>query len=401
MMLLKNEIEMRKLPDLFTHNDGTPVTKETWEKRRAELKEILFREEYGFAPDAPAEVRVTETKPTNKNLCAGKVTGEYFNISFDTPKGEFSFPVCFFRPNFPIRVPGYAGGSSKPPVIIHLNFRPNVPDTYFPLEEITDTGFAAAQIYYEDVSSDNGDMTNGLSGCYPQLKDGETPATTDDKDGVRGAEAWGKLRQWAWAASRLMDVLEKRDDIDTTKVVVAGHSRLGKTAMLAAACDERFAGGISNDSGCSGAAITRDKTGERVKEINKNFPYWFCPNYKKYLEKEYEMPFDQHFLAALIAPRILCVGSAAEDWWADPAREFMSAVLASRVYPMLDGKEIPALDALYDDANCPLDRYPDVTGEAFSMADHRVHYHVRPGTHYFSREDWNQYLAFLKAKFYR
>ena len=395
MMLLKDEIEQRRLPDLFTMNDGTPVTKENWEERRKELKELLFRGEYGFAPDAPAEVRVATTQPTEHNLCAGKVTGEYFNVSFDTPKGEFSFPVCFFRPNFPIRT-----GCGKPPVIIHLNFRPYVPDKYYPLEEITDAGFATAQIFYEDVTSDDGDMTNGLSGCYPQLRDGETPATTADKDGVRGAEAWGKLRQWAWAASRLLDVLEKRDDIDTKHIAVAGHSRLGKTAMLAAACDERFACGISNDSGCSGAAVTRDKTGERVKEINKNFPYWFCPNYKRYIEKEYEMPFDQHFLAALIAPRLLCIGSAREDTWADPQREFMSAALASRVYAMLDGKEIPALEELKDDTGRLVDRYP-MAGESCTMAGNRVHYHLRYGTHYFSREDWNQYLSFLTANFFR
>ena len=50
MTLLKNEIDLRALPDLYTHIDGTAVTPESWETRRAELRKILAEHEYDYAP---------------------------------------------------------------------------------------------------------------------------------------------------------------------------------------------------------------------------------------------------------------------------------------------------------------------------------------------------------------
>jgi len=82
--------------------------------------------------------------------------------------------------------------------------------------------------------------------------------------------------------------------IDPSKITVIGHSRLGKTALLCAALDDRFYGAVSNDSGCSGAAVSLGKKGETIADITEQFPFWFCENYMKYAGKEKEAPFDQH-----------------------------------------------------------------------------------------------------------
>jgi len=400
MTLLKNEIDMRALPDLYTHIDGTPVTPETWESRRAELRKILAENEYGYAPggaltnqlDDPSVVYVRETRQKDTNMCAGKVTGEWFDVCFPTPMGEFSFPVRLFRPNFRFGIPSSRiPPANEVPLVIYINFRPLVPDKTFPLEEITDQGVAAALIYYEDITTDNGDYSSGLSGHYPEYGTEESNRTPT---------AWGKLRMWAFAVSRLMDVLQRRDDIATDRIFIAGQSRLGKTALVTAAFDDRFAGACSNDSGCSGAAITRDKVGELVTHITKNFPFWFCPNYRQYADHEYDMPFDQHFLTALIAPRTLCIGSAWEDSWADPAREFMNAALIAQLNGFLDTGVITDMADMTQDNGLPLDRYPNA-GEAYCMANGRVHYHCRFGTHYLTRDDWNQYLACIKLRFFK
>lgn len=271
---------------------------------------------------------------------------------------EFSFPFYEVLPN----------DSEKHPFFIHVNFRDDNPDRYQPTEEIIDNGFAVLTVCYKDVTSDDGDFTNGIAGAvFP--------------DGKRNEADSGKIAMWAWAASRLLDYAETLPDrLDSEKSVVCGHSRLGKTALVAAAFDERFKFSYSNDSGCSGAALARGTNGETVKQICDRFPFWFCENYQKYSNNESAMPFDQHYLIAAIAPRYVLIGSAKEDAWADPKSEQLACVAASSAF------ENP-----FDCEN----RYAEA-GDEFFSGD--LGYHMRNGTHYFSREDWQKLIKFVNSK---
>ena len=359
MMSNLNELlKARNLPELLTFRDGSPVTRESWEKRREEILRILDEEIYGTAPTPPSEVRTTVT-PNKKKYgdCAGKAQLSDLSLSFDTDCGEFTFPAVEVVPKREGRVP----------VFVFLNFSPDLPHRYFPVEEIVDAGCAVVRIFYNDVTVDKEDgFSSGIAAAYG-----------------RDRYSWGKIRMWAFAASRVMDYLESTDYADLSRVAVIGHSRLGKTALVAAAYDKRFAYAVSNDSGCSGAAITREKVGERVRAITKNFPYWFCEKYMEYIEAEEKMPFDQHFLVGAIAPRRVSIGSALEDQWADPMSEYLSAVAASPAWEMLGGRGFISPD-----------RLPEV-GERFLSGD--IGYHLRAGTHYLSREDWAVYLDTIKS----
>ena len=356
--MLNEQIEKLNLPDVLCFSDGKKAAgKEQWAERRKEIKKIICAEEYGFFPSALINIR-WETLKTDGSFCAGKAELSEVLTTAELENGEFSFPAKCVIPK-----------TGRPcPAFLHINFRDFVPDKYMPSEEICDSGFAAVSFCYNDVTADNGDFSDGLSGVIY-------------KNTARTADSPGKIAMWVWAAMRVMDYMQTLNSIDKRNIAVAGHSRLGKTALLAGALDERFAFTISNDSGCSGAAVSRGKTGETIKDICNAFPYWFCENYKKYIGREDELPFDQHFLLSLIAPRNLYVASAAEDVWADPKSEFLSCAAAGKVYEFLGGKGII----------CP-DRFPLVNE---SLHDGSIGYHMREGQHYFSRYDWLRFIEYI------
>ena len=262
------------------------------------------------------------------------------------------------------------------PAFIHINFRDLIPDKYQPTEEIIDAGYAIFTIYYNDVTTDNSDFTNGIAGVlYP--------------DGTRKPDQCGKIGLWAWSASAVMDYVQTLPEIRKDRVSVIGHSRLGKTALLAGATDERFFCAISNDSGYGGAASSKHGNGERVTDFLRVGSWdWFCENFKQFSgDNEDRKPYDQSFLSALIAPRYLCVGSAVLDTAADPESEFLTTLHASAAWDLLG---VPGLI-------CP-DRMP-VPGDHFTEG--HIGYHLRDHQHYLSREDWNAYIRFLNKKFYQ
>lgn len=335
--MLKELLKERALPPLCS---------------REEMLEILLREEYGYLPPKPDRLSWTE-EVFIKNFSAGKAVVYKVTLKAEFGEKEFSFPIYATLPTKP----------GKYPFFIHINFRPEVPDRYMPSEELVDNGYAVLSFSYLDVTSDDGDFTNGLAGVL--FENGQRKPTDP-----------GKIAMWAWATHRVLDYAESVDCLDPSKAIVCGHSRLGKTALVAAATDERFYCTHSNDSGCSGAAISRGKVGESVAAITKKFPYWFCENFYQYADREGEMPFDQHFLIASVAPRLVHVASAKEDTWADPDSEFLACVAAG------------------DDFICA-DRLP-VPGDAFHEG--RIGYALREGTHYFGRKDWQNLIDFLNNK---
>ena len=324
---------------------------------KAQIVDMLLREEYGYLPEAPTEMTV-ETMAVDESFCAGKANLVSLKFNLKLRDKEFGFPVYYTR-----RVT-----ESASPCFVHINFRDAVPDRYQPTEELVDNGYNVLSFCYEDVSSDDGDFTNGLAGI---IYDG----------GKRGVYDCGKIGLWAWAAMRVVDYAVTLDEIDRSRISVAGHSRLGKTALLTGALDERFYCAFSNDSGCCGAAISREKSGETIRLIHDRFPFWFCENYSKYIDNEDGLPFDQHFLLAANYPHRVYVASAVEDKWACPENEYAACLLAAPYYNEKGLK------------TCLADKMPEVGND---VKDGYIGYHIRHGRHYFSREDWLKYLEYLK-----
>ena len=327
---------------------------------KEEILDLLLKEEYGVLPSAPYSVTATIEK-CDKTFCAGKADLQTLQLHCKADWGEFSFPVYYVCPK---------NTNAPVPCFIHINFRDSIPDRYQPTEELVDEGYATLTFCYKDVTSDDGDFTNGLSGVvYP--------------DGKRKSDQCGKIGLWAWAASAVMDYAVTLPELDHSKISVAGHSRLGKTALLVGALDERIYCAFSNDSGCGGSALHRGKTGENIRKITDVFPFWFCENFKKYIDNEDALPFDQHYLIAANVPHRVYVASAIGDDWACPKNEYLACVAASEYYENNRGSGFVHPN-----------RLPNV-GECFHEGS--IGYHLRDGNHYFSREDWQYYIKYLKA----
>ncbi|MBO5463042.1 MAG: hypothetical protein J6A49_06990 [Clostridia bacterium] len=324
---------------------------------REEMLDIVQAQLFGYLPPKPEKISFETEENTIPKFCAGKAVCHKVTVNTVINGKEFSFPFLATLPT----------DEEKHPFFVHINFRDLNPDRYMPTEELVDNGFAVLSVWYNDITTDDGDFTNGLAGVLFE-------------NGKRNDTDCGKIAMWAWATQRILDYAETLPDkLDLSRSVVCGHSRLGKTALFAGATDERFAFSYSNDSGCSGAAIARGTApgGERVADICRNFPFWFCENYKKYCNNEDNMPFDQHYLVASIAPRKVLIGSASEDKWADPLSEMLCCVASSPAF--VNGFK-------YED------RPPQIDDKFF---DGDIGYHMRKGLHYFSREDWLRLIEFV------
>lgn len=359
------------LPPLFLSQAGERIrTTEEWsKKRRPELLELFRTHVYGRTPvDKPAGLHF-EIDAEIPDLFSGKAVArarrKEVSIRFSGPGGEgrirlfLTLPTGCDRP-----VPVFLLICHLPPEKIDL--REATP--FWPVEEIVQRGYAAAVFYTSDVDPDLDDgFRNGVHGIF-------------DRPGARRfPDAWGTIAAWAWGARRIMDYLETEPTVDCRRVAVVGHSRGGKTALWAGANDERFALVISNSSGCTGAALSRHIQGETVQKINTAFPHWFCENYKKFNDREPQLPVDQHQLLALIAPRRLYINSAGEDAWADPEGEFLSCLHAEPVYDLFG---LPGLGA----TNMP--------APGGMLHNGYIGYHLRPGGHDLALYDWRRYLDY-------
>lgn len=345
-------------PELLKFADGSLVTDaEGWKRRREELLDLLRREEYGYAPEK-CEVRgeIVEIDP---KCAGGSAHLEKVMLTFHGPKGDFEVPMHFFVPS----------DGKKHPLILFINFRQGPYDMYCPAEEIIDNGFCFAEICYKHVTSDDPDFTNGLAGCFERPTDGT---------------GWGKISLWAYAMQGALDYLLTREEVDTANVAVAGHSRLGKTAMWCAAQDERIRFALINGSGCGGTALEQAKHAgaETYKYIHQHFYYWFCENHHKYETETVSEVFDQHMALACIAPRYASVGCASEDLWADPWAEKICCAAAAPAWELFG---LCGFDT--DDAPAEIDDF-------FRCGN--IAYHLRAGIHFFSRRDWVYYMEHIK-----
>ena len=371
--------EPKDVPELLVSASGERIaTREQWESvRRTEVVQTLLEQEYGVRPvERPADLAFVET--ASPEVCyGGKAIRKRVRATYSGPggTGEMNFSAWI-----PVR-------DTPAPVFIHSSPRPSEtaddingprPVYWLPVDDIVSRGFAVVAYCNQEVAEDWRGADVATTGVFKVFGPQDLLH--------RKPTEWGILSAWAWGMSRVLDWVETEPKLDAKKAAAVGLSRNGKTALVAGAFDTRFALTISCCSGCSGAKLNHMQLweSENLKAI-MIATKWFCPNYEQYVGKDLtaQMPFDQHWLLALVAPRLLYVSSASEDAWAGQRGEFAALELASPVW-RLYGK-------------------PGLIAHGFPKADVPLHdghaaYHLRTGLHDITRYDWQCYMDFAEGK---
>ncbi|MGB2864612.1 MAG: hypothetical protein WBC05_14900 [Sedimentisphaerales bacterium] len=364
------------LPELLVTAEGKTVsTAEEWRNiRRPQILALFSNLVYGRVPkpQSPVKTEFTIIK-TDPKFMGGKATRKDVRLRLSNDKGKAEMLVLVFVPNNAAKpAPAFMKHSFNDTKSRDFNVHPMWPGLLrngWPLGKFFERGYAFVAVYQQDLVGHN--EVEFLKGIHPLFyKEGQS---------FPKAHEWGVLSAVAWGAMRAMDYLETDNDVDHKRVAIMGHSKMGKATLWTAAQDERFALAISAQSGCGGAALWRRRSGETLEKMVTRFPYWLCRNAWKFVNREDDLPVDQHMLLACIAPRPVYVHSGVEDTWADGRGEYLSAYYASEVYRLLGKK------GLISESSPPV-------GEAIIESD--VGYHIRKGGHSIEMYDWERFLDF-------
>ena len=361
------------LPDPLRFFDGRRVTNlEQWyNERRPELKTLFQHYMYGFLP---TERRESVVEDEDRSIFGGKAVLRQIALASSSADARPIHLLLIIPAARPRPAPVFLGLSfcGNHAVIADRHVRlsdawmyahePGVIDNrateaargsqtdVWNVEETIDRGYAFAAFYSGDVA--------------PDVSEGQTDR--------------GIIAAWASGFSRAIDYLETDADIDAQRIAVVGHSRNGKAAMLAGAFDERIALTIAHQAGCGGTAPSRGTVGESVARINTVFPHWFNATFKQFNDCPDRLPFDQHSLLALAAPRPVLLSNAADDEWANPVGQFTDLQAADRVCRFLGAEGLEA------------DQMPTPG----TLINSHLGYYYRTGGHAMNHDDWQAFRAF-------
>ncbi len=397
------------LRDPLTMLDGSHIaTPAQWRSaRRPELQAVFAH--YMYGPIPPAVAMAVEVVGVHRDFLDGKATLKLFALS--APDGGPRIDLMLVVPN---------DRTAPAPTFLAMNFcgnhaltaDPRVPlargwlyDSCqgcadhaateasrggqagdWPLAELVGRGYAVASFCSSDIDSDRADVSDGL---YAWLARGDASKNVP--------ASRGSIAAWAWGFQRCVDYLVADPDVDAARIAAVGHSRNGKTALLAAAYDERIALAIPLQAGCGGTAPCRVAPdlakpnadgwpiAETIAKINENFPHWFDAEFKRFAAAPERLPFDQHELVALCAPRPVLFANAEDDRWANPTGQFAVLQAADPVYRLLgvDGLAGAAMPGL---------------GQ---LVGGRLGFYIRAGKHSMTAGDWRVFADFADRQWGR
>ena len=307
---LKSYEVLGELPNPFVFADGSKVqSQEDMIKRQKEMYKYCVELQYGTMPPAPEFVEVEPLFLESNVKC--------YRVASGTRENPIRFTMQIFFPS---------SEQKKRAAIISG-------DMCF--EHVFDKEYIST-ILEKDIMY----VLFNRTEIVPDIK------TEERKQPIHKAYpncTFGAIGAWAWGYSRCVDALLKMGIVDERYITFAGHSRGGKTTLLAGILDER-ASIVNPNETCAGGCgcyrlhmsvyaenVPADRS-ERLKDLMNNYGFWMGHGMRDYVDCEEELPFDCHFSKAMIAPRTLFVSEAAGDFWANPIGSWQTTMAAKEVY---------------------------------------------------------------------
>ena len=327
-----------ELPDPLLLPNGKRVqTKQEWEQHRATLLALILHYEYGELP--PVAKNVSGTLLASRTLVEARATEQEVLLTMGPEqaiKTHLFLTIPEGKGPFPVIIRGDLGWGRVEPASV---------------AEVVKRGYILAEFSRVEIAPDSAEI-GGVYAAYPDY-------------------TGGRLAAWAWGYHRVVDYLLTLPEVDKNHLAITGHSRGGKATLLAGITDTRIALVAPNNSGCGGAGCYRFQAekSEDIVAILKNFPFWFQPHFSDFIGKVDRLPFDQHTLKALVAPRALLTTEALGDLWANPQGTQHSHIAAKKVFDFLG-------------------------------VGNRLGIHFREGGHEQNLEDWKTLLDFADQQFF-
>jgi len=261
-----------------------------------------------------------------------------------------TFRIYLTLPDEDQRLKAWGDANAAVPVVIDIGSTLSSAQ----VQVLNEQGYGHIRFNPTDIYADSQSQTPNRNGLYTRLY----PYNKDEYEYASGA-----LMAWGWAVSQIITALGRPTEydpastwgeelrIDPTKTLVTGHSRYGKSAIFAAAFDDRIGIVLASEPGGSGIQSYRYKVEGKIFNFNvypkadrvygkteiPTVSYgggtsWFPEQAGQFVNKDNRIPFDSSDIIALVAPRPFLATTGIDAHWLGNEGAVAAIQAAAEVY---------------------------------------------------------------------